>query len=153
MQINIALDQTNDFQAKSLRDDWFGGNVNSSQVRASFVFNIALDKFDAKQMDELPEIIKRDKDKPTVQRMLTIKQESNKKLEDISAAIGASKAATLRAIISYWVDKIGVTGKGKEEKPVKSEEISQTLMVKIALLEKQLNACTQTLKEIKGLTK
>lgn len=147
MQINIALDQDNESQAKSLRGDWYP-NTTSRQTRDAFIFNDAVDRFDAKFMDELPEIIERDSDKATVQRMLTIKQESNKKLEDIAASIGASKTATYRAIIAYWVDKIGVTE--KEEKPAESEEMSQ-LFVKVALLEKQLAACNQTLKEIKEL--
>ena len=149
MQINIALDRWNQNQAKLLRDTWYP-NTTSRQTRDAFIFNDAIDRFDAKLMEELPTIIERDNGNATVQRMLTIKQESNKKLEDIAASIGCSKTATYRAIIAYWIDKIDVTD--SIEKPAESEEISQLLIVKVALLEKQLAACTQTLQEIRELT-
>jgi len=151
MQINTALDHENENQAKVLRGVWYP-NTTSRETRDAFLFNDALDRFDAKFIDELPKIIARDKERAITQRMLTIKTTSNKKLEALAASIGASKAATFRSIIAFWVDKVGVIGK-EEEKPAKSEETSQLLMVKIALLEKQLTACTQTLKEIKELTK
>lgn len=149
MQINIALEKNNENQAKLLRDTWYP-NTTSRQTRDAFIFNDAIDRFDAKLMEELPAIIERDNGYETVQRMLTIKQESNKKLEDIAASIGCSKTATYRAIIAYWIDKIDVAD--RKEKPTESEEISQLLIVKVALLEKQLAACTQTLKEIRELT-
>ena len=150
MQINIALDQDNENQAKLLRDTWYP-NTTSRETRDAFIFNDAVDRFDAKLMGELPAIIERDNGNATVQRMLTIRQESNKKLEDIAASIGASKTATYRAIIAYWIDKIDVTD--NKEKPDESEENTQLLIVKVALLEKQLAACNQTLKEIKELLK
>ena len=148
MQINIALAENNAEQAALLRNAWYP-NTTAMQTRDAFVFNCAIDRFDAEQMESLPEIIEKNNGQTGIQRMLTMKQESNKKLEDIAASIGYSKAATCRAIISYWLDTIDISN--KEETNAEVKRLSQQLFVKIALLEKQLADCSQTLEEIKKL--
>lgn len=152
MQINIALNRNNEKQASVLREAWYA-NTNARETRDSFIFDTAISKFDARLMNELLPIIERDSGLETVQKMLTIKQDSNKKLENIATALGRTKTATYRAIIAYWIDRIGVI-----EEKVKldckertDESKSQLLIVKVALLEKHLADCSKMLNEIKKL--
>ena len=148
MQINIALDQNNDKQAGTLRSAWYP-NTTPRQTRDAFIFNDCIDRYNGKPEDLLS-IIERDAGNATVQRMLTIKSDSNKRLETIASAINGSKAATYRAIIAYSIDNLNASK--SKEKPTESVGVSQLLVEKVALLEKQLDACNQTLREIKELT-
>ena len=58
MQINIALAENNAEQAALLRNAWYP-NTTAMQTRDAFVFNCAIDRFDAGQMESLPEIIEK----------------------------------------------------------------------------------------------
>ena len=61
-----------------------------------------------------------------------------------------SQSNQVKNFNSYFASASKPKTEKKEEKPAESEEMSQ-LFVKVALLEKQLAACNQTLKEIKEL--
>lgn len=105
MQINVALDENNVNQAKTIREAWYP-NTTVRQTRDAFIFNDALDRFGGKAEDLLP-IIEKEDGKSTVQRMLTIKADSNERLKTIAASIEKSIAATYRAIISYTIGSLG----------------------------------------------
>lgn len=148
MQINVALEENNDKQAEIIRSVWYP-NTTASQTRDSFVFNDCIDRFTGNPKSLL-EIIERDDGKPIVQRMLTIKADSNKRLQTIAAGIGKSLAATYRAIITYTIENL--VNVDAELTEVKTEiGVSQLIKEKVALLEKQLVACNQTMEDIKNL--
>lgn len=144
MQINVALDENNVNQAKTIREAWYP-NTTVRQTRDAFIFNDALDRFGGKAEDLLP-IIEED-GKSTVQRMLTIKSNSYERLKTIAASIEKSIAATYRAIISYTIGSLGDIA--IETKEMKTEiGATQLVKEKVLLLEKQLAACNKTLEEI-----
>lgn len=148
MQINVALDENNVNQAKTIREAWYP-NTTVRQTRDAFIFNDALDRFGGKAEDLLP-IIEKEDGKSTVQRMLTIKADSNERLKTIAASIEKSIAATYRAIISYTIETLGDIA--TETKEVKTEiGATQLVKEKVLLLEKQLAACNQTMEEIKRI--
>lgn len=148
MQINVALDENNVNQAKTIREAWYP-NTTVRQTRDAFIFNDALDRFGGKAEDLLP-IIEKEDGKSTVQRMLTIKADSNERLKTIAASIEKSIAATYRAIISYTIGSLGDVA--IETKEVKTEiRATQLVKEKVLLLEKQLAACNQTMEEIKKI--
>lgn len=150
MQINIALNKDSVEQAKIIRSAWYP-NTTARQTRDAFIFNDALDRFKGNPMDLLLPIIERDEGEETIQRMLTIKVDSNERLKTIASAINKSIAATYRAIIAYTIDNLNK--KEIEETPTGSVGVgvSQLVIEKVALLEKQLDACNRTIKEIKDL--
>ena len=148
MQINVALDENNVNQAKTIREAWYP-NTTVRQTRDAFIFNDALDRFGGKAEDLL-QIIEKEDGKSTVQRMLTIKADSNERLKTIAASIEKSIAATYRAIISYTIGSLGDVA--IETKEVKTEiGATQLVKEKVLLLEKQLAACNQTMEEIKKI--
>lgn len=148
MQINVALDENNVNQARTIRNAWYP-NTTVRQTRDAFIFNDAIDRFSG-NVDELLPIIERDDGKTTVQRMLTIKADSNERLKTIASSIEKSMAATYRAIISYTIGNLGEVA--TETKEVKTElGTTQLVKEKVSLLEKQLAACNQTMEEIKKL--
>lgn len=148
MQINVALDENNVNQAKTIREAWYP-NTTVRQTRDAFIFNDALDRFGGKAEDLVP-IIEEEDGKSTVQRMLTIKADSNERLKTIAASIEKSIAATYRAIISYTIGSLGDIA--IETKEVKTEiGATQLIREKVLLLEKQLAACNQTMEEIKKI--
>lgn len=147
MQINVALDENNVNQAKTIREAWYP-NTTVRQTRDAFIFNDALDRFGGKAEDLLP-IIEKEDGKSTVQRMLTIKADSNERLKTIAASIEKSIAATYRAIISYTIESLGDIA--TETKEVKTVGATQLVKEKVLLLEKQLAACNQTKEEIKRI--
>lgn len=148
MQINVALDENNVNQAKTIREAWYP-NTTVRQTRDAFIFNDALDRFGGKAEDLLS-IIEKEDGKSTVQRMLTIKADSNERLKTIAASIEKSIAATYRAIISYTIGSLGDVA--IETKEVKTEiGATQLVKEKVSLLEKQLAACNQTMEEIKKI--
>ena len=148
MQINVALEENNDKQAKEIREEWYP-NTTARQTRDAFIFNDCIDRF-AGNPEELLAIIERDGGKPTVQRMLTIKADSNERLKTIASSIERSITATYRAIITYTIERLGNVD--AESTGVKNEiGVIQLVKEKVALLEKQLLACNQTMEDIKKL--
>ena len=148
MQINVLVDKKSDEQAKWLREMWYP-TTNSNQTRDAFIFNDAIDRFKGSPEDLL-EYIESGEENETVQRKVTIKSESNDRLKTIAAAINKPVTTTYRAIIAYTIANLPTTEKEETAEPV---GVSQLLVEKISLLEKQMEACNQTLKEIKELTK
>lgn len=149
MQINVALEKNSDEQAEIIRKKWYK-TTTAQQTRDSFIFNECVDRFSGEPEDLIPYIGK-DEGSTIVQRRLTIKSESNDRLKTIAAAINKPLASTYRAIIAYTIDNLPNTE--DNENMAEPVGVSQLLMEKIALLEKQMEACNQTLKEIKELTK
>ena len=85
-----------------------------------------------------------------MQRMLTIKADSNERLKTIASSIERSITATYRAIITYTIERLGNVD--AESTGVKNEiGVIQLVKEKVALLEKQLLACNQTMEDIKKL--
>lgn len=150
MQINIALDIDNKKQAEIIRKVKYP-NTTVNQIRDAFIFNQCIDEFN----DDLQVLLiyaERDKDCQIVQRMLTIKAESNERLKTIAASLKLSVAATYRSIIAYSVDKVSDDNIVAEEMPdVKLATENQRLREKVALLENQLIACNKTLEDIKAI--
>ena len=149
MQINVALENNSDEQAEIIRKKWYK-TTTAQQTRDAFIFNECVDRFSGEPEDLIPYIGK-DEGSTIVQRRLTIKSESNDRLKTIAAAINKPLASTYRAIIAYTIDNLPTTE--DNENMAEPVGVSQLLMEKIALLEKQMEACNQTLKEIKDLTK
>lgn len=149
MQINVALENNSDEQAEIIRKKWYK-TTTAQQTRDAFIFNECVDRFSGEPEDLIPYIGK-DEGSTIVQRRLTIKSESNDRLKTIAAAINKPLASTYRAIIAYTIDNLPTTE--DNENMAEPVGVSQLLMEKIALLEKQMEACYQTLKEIKDLTK
>lgn len=149
MQINVALENNSDEQAEIIRKKWYK-TTTVQQTRDAFIFNECVDRFSGEPEDLIPYIGK-DEGSTIVQRRLTIKSESNDRLKTIAAAINKPLASTYRAIIAYTIDNLPTTE--DNENMAEPVGVSQLLMEKIALLEKQMEACNQTLKEIKELTK
>ena len=94
MQINVALDENNVNQAKTIREAWYP-NTTVRQTRDAFIFNDALDRFGGKAEDLLP-IIEKEDGKSTVQRMLTIKADSNERLKTNCSNLQSNY------FLSYW---------------------------------------------------
>jgi hypothetical protein len=147
MQINVFLKKNSNEQAEIIRKEWFP-TTTSNTTRDAFIFDDSITRFSGKPEDLL-KYLKEDDEIETVQRKVTIKSDSNDRLKTIAAAINKPISATYRAIIAYTIDHLP---------PAKSEEnakepvgVSQLLVEKIALLEKQMEACSQTLNEIKAL--
>lgn len=149
MQINVALENNSDEQAEIIRKKWYK-TTTAQQTRDAFIFNECVDRFCVEPKDLIPYIGK-EEGSTIVQRRLTIKSESNDRLKTIAAAINKPLASTYRAIIAYTIDNLPTTE--DNENTAEPVGLSQLLMEKIALLEKQMEACNQTLKEIKELTK
>lgn len=149
MQINVALENNSDEQAEIIRKKWYK-TTTAQQTRDAFIFNECVDRFSGEPEDLIPYIGK-EEGSTIVQRRLTIKSESNDRLKTIAAAINKPLASTYRAIIAYTIDNLPTTE--DNENTAEPVGVSQLLMEKIALLEKQMEACNQTLKEIRELTK
>lgn len=149
MQINVALENNSDEQAEIIRKKWYK-TTTAQQTRDAFIFNECVDRFSGEPEDLIPYIGK-DEGSTIVQRRLTIKSVSNDRLKTIAAAINKPLASTYRAIIAYTIDNLPTTE--DNENTAEPVGVSQLMMEKIALLEKQMEACNQTLREIKELTK
>ena len=149
MQINVFLKKNSNEQAETIRKEWFP-TTTSNQTRDAFIFNDCITRFEGKPEDLL-EYLEEDEEIETVQRKVTIKSESNDRLKTIAAAINKPISTTYRAIIAYTIATLSDTN--NEEVVVEPVGVSQLLVEKIAMLEKQMEACNQTLKEIKELTK
>lgn len=149
MQINVALENNSDEQAEIIRKKWYK-TTTAQQTRDAFIFNECVDRFSGEPEDLIPYIGK-EEGSTIVQRRLTIKSESNDRLKTIAAAINKPLASTYRAIIAYTIDNLPTTE--DNDNTAEPVGVSQLLMEKIALLEKQMEACNQTLKEIRELTK
>ena len=147
MQINVALENNSDEQAEIIRKKWYK-TTTAQQTRDAFIFNECVDRFSGEPEDLIPYIGK-DEGSTIVQRRLTIKSESNDRLKTIAAAINKPLASTYRAIIAYTIDNLHATE--DEEKTAEPVGVLQLIMEKVAQLEKQMEACNQTLKEIKEL--
>ena len=147
MQINVALENNSDEQAEIIRKKWYK-MTTAQQTRDAFIFNECVDRFSGEPEDLIPYIGK-DEGSTIVQRRLTIKSESNDRLKTIAAAINKPLASTYRAIIAYTIDNLPATE--DEEKTAEPVGVLQLIMEKVAQLEKQMEACNQTLKEIKEL--
>ncbi len=144
MQINIALSVRNPLQAEEIRRDRYP-NTTAKQIRDAFIFNGCIDSFDGNVKDLLP-FIEADTGKETVQRMLTIKQESYNRLKDLAGILNKPIAATYRAVIEYTIHAI--REKGIQSNPLKTVGVDRLVIEKVSLLEKQLSDCHNTLKEI-----
>lgn len=149
MQINVFLKKNSNEQAEAIRKEWYP-TTTSKQTRDAFIFDDSITRFGGKPEDLL-EYLEEDEEIETVQRKVTIKSESNDRLKTIAAAINKPISTTYRAIIAYTIDNLSATE--NEENTAEPVGVSQLLVEKIALLEKQMEACNQTLKEIKELTK
>lgn len=149
MQINVFLKKDSSKQAATIRKKWYP-TTTSNQTRDAFIFNDCITRFEGKP-EELLEYLEEQEGLETVQRKLTIKSESHDRLKTIAAAINKPISTTYRAIIAYTIDNLSDTD--NEEVVAEPVGVSQLLVEKIALLEKQMEAFNQTLKEIKELTK
>lgn len=149
MQINVFLKKNSDEQAEAIRKVFYP-TTTSKTTRDAFIFDDSITRFDGKPEDLL-EYLEEDDEIETVQRKVTIKSESNDRLKTIAAAINKPISATYRAIIAYTIDNL--SSNKNAENTTEPVGVSQLLVEKIALLEKQMEACNQTLKEIKELTK
>ena len=136
MQINVKMPDCFFNYAKELRERFFGPNATVKEYRDSFVFSQAIDSFDAPP-SLLIDYINTEQDL-NHQRMVTIRVNTYHKLESLSKTLNCTIASVYRAIINYTVTS------------VESSNISYSdLELKVALLEKQLSDCQETLMQIK----
>lgn len=151
MQVNIALDKENVSQAQTIRKVWYP-YTTGRQTRDAFIFNECIDRFDG-DPEDLLKIVEREEGgvTVTVQRMLTIKVDSNNRLRTLATSIGKSIAATYRALIAYTIEKIGDQNNESNEK--REVGVSQLAIEKLLQLDRELACCEKTLKEIKVLLK
>ena len=149
MQINVLVEKNSDEQAQILRERWYPP-TSSDRIRDAFIFNDAIDRFQASPV-VLLDYIDRGEETETIQRKVTIRSTSYDRLKTIAAAINKPVTTTYRAIIAYTIDNLpDIEGREKNVEPV---GVSQLLVEKIALLERQMMVCNQTLNEIKDLIK
>ncbi|EOT43555.1 hypothetical protein [Enterococcus columbae] len=137
MQINIKMSKELLDYAPILRNNYFG-NSSSKEYRDSFVFARAIDDFNSSPQ-VLTDYINSD-DNLTIQKMISLRQNTYDKLLSLSKTLDCSVASIYRAIIQYTNDNL-------EAK--KDDTTNQELLLKISLLEKQLFDCQQTLAAIK----
>ncbi|WP_298628829.1 hypothetical protein [uncultured Senegalimassilia sp.] len=152
MQINIALTDNNSEQAEVLRSRWYP-SANSQQIRDSFIFNEVIDRFQGDPVEVLADYFRSDDDSRTAQRRITLRQDTNERLRTIASVANKPIAATLRALIAHAVDNLAVTDAKKQAEVQTDATQVQLLNEKIAQLEKQLEACTKTLEDIKQLAR
>lgn len=152
MQINIALTDNNSEQAEVLRSQWYP-SASSQQIRDSFIFNEVIDRFQGDPVEVLADYFRSDDDSRTAQRRITLRQDTNERLRTIASVTNKPIAATLRALIAHAVDNFAVTDAKKQAEAQTDATQLQLLNEKIAQLEKQLEACTKTLEDIKQLAK
>lgn len=152
MQINIALTDNNSEQAEILRSQWYP-SASSRQIRDSFIFNEVIDRFQGDPVEVLAGYFRSDDDSRTAQRRITLRQDTNERLRTIASVTNKPIAATLRALIVHAVDNLAVTDAKKQAEAQTDATQLQLLNEKIAQLEKQLEACTKTLEDIKQLAK
>lgn len=148
MQINVFLKKNSSEQAEIIRKEWYP-TTTSNQTRDAFIFNDCITRFEGKPEDLLKYL--EEEEVEIIQRKVTIKSESNDRLKTIAAVINKPISTTYRAIIAYTIDTISDTN--NEEVVAEPVGVSQLLVEKIELLEKQMEACNKTLKEIKELKK
>ena len=149
MQINVYLEKESYEQAETLRRAWFP-TTTANQTRDAFIFNECIDRFQGNP-ESLLAYLEKPEENGTVQRKVTIKSVSNDRLHTLAAAINKTIASTYRAIIAYTIDHLPVSEeKGKTAEPA---GLSQIIMEKLTQLEKQMEACSRTIREIKELTK
>lgn len=152
MQINIALTDNNSEQAEVLRSQWYP-SASSQQIRDSFIFNEVIDRFQGDPVEVLADYFRSDDDSRTAQRRITLRQDTNERLRTIASVANKPIAATLRALIAHAVDNLAVTDAKKQAEVQTDATQVQLLNEKIAQLEKQLEACTKTLEDIKQLAR
>lgn len=137
MQINIKMPEEILEYAPILRK-YFYGNVSSKEYRDSFVFARAIDEFNCSPQ-VLIDYLDRE-DNLAIQKMVSLRQNTYDKLQFLSKNLDCSVPSVYRAIIQYTKDNLEIP----------KENISnQDLLLKISLLEKQLQDCQQTLNAIK----
>lgn len=146
MRINVKMTEDFDQYAETLRKKYFGPTATAKEYRDSYVFAQTIDTFNA-PIDVLDEYIHNEK-KLNNQRMMTLRQNTYKKLEDISKTKDCSVASAFRAIIMYTVH----TEDFENTENTPNVSISE-LELKITLLEKQLSDCQNTLSQIKRYLK
>ena len=152
MQINIALTDNHSEQAETLRSQWYP-SASSQQIRDSFIFNEVVDRFQGDPVEVLDDYFRNDDDSRTAQRRITLRQDTNERLRTIASVANKPIAATLRALIAHAIDDLAV-GDAKERVGAQADAAQlQLLNEKIAQLEKQLEACSKTLEDIKLLAK
>ena len=149
MQINVALDDDNIEQAAKIRNVNYP-NTSAKQTRDAFIFNQSIDGFND-DINVLLDYVERDKTRDTVQRMVTIKAESNERLKTIAASLNISIAATFRSIIAYTIDHLNITDSENSENINNAVFNKQLLKEKVALLETQIADCCKTLDAVKKL--
>ena len=148
MQMNLGVDVNNRQQADQLRRTYFP-NTSSKQTRDSFIFDQCITSFKDDPKELLP-FIEDDEKTEKVQRMVTLKSETNSRLRTIAGSIGKPIATTFRAIIAYSIAHID-DDFVEEVKPVNNAGVLQLIGEKIELLQTQIDASNRTLDEIKLL--
>ena len=128
-------------------------SASTQQMRDSLIVNEVMDRFQGDPVEVRADYVRSDDDARTAQRRITLRQDTNERLRTISSVANKPIAATLRALIAHAVDNLAVTDAKKQAAAQTDTTQLQLLNEKIAQLEKQLEACTKTLEDIKQLAK
>lgn len=136
MQINVKMPDNFSNYAIELRKRFYGPNATAKEYRDSFVFSQAIDSFDGLP-SQLYEFVNSEQDLKN-QRMVTIRQNTYAKLESFSKTLNCTIASVYRAIITYVATSTTTNVVSHSD-----------LELKVALLEKQLTDCQETLAQIK----
>ncbi len=137
MQVNIALAADNEDQAKRIREAWYPG-ASARQIRDAYLFNCALDRYQGAPEELLP-FIENEKGTAVVKRMLTIKADSYERLN------------RYRAIIRCTAEKLIPNQTAEKEANGEPADVSRLILEKLSKLEKQLEECNNTRREIREL--
>ena len=140
MQINVKMPDCFSDYAKELRERFYGPQATAKEYRDSFVFSRAIDDFNGSP-EQLSELIRNEQDLKN-QRMVTIRQNTYDKLESLSKTLNCTIASVYRAIVTYSATSTSTDANSYSD-----------LELKIALLEKQLADCQETLLQIKDSIK
>ena len=150
MQLNLALDSSNRRQAEQLRNKMYP-NATVKQIRDAFIFDRCIEIF-CEEPQVLLAYFDRDEKSEKVQRMVTIREATNKRLRTISAALEKPLAATFRAIIAYSVDHLNDDFTSDVNvKPLNTADALQQASEVLFLLETQLDAAKKTINDLKSL--
>lgn len=136
MQINVKMPDCFFNYAKELRERFYGPQATAKEYRDSFVFSRAIDEFNGSP-ENLSELVNIEQDLKN-QRMVTIRQNTYDKLESLSKTLNCTIASVYRAIVTYSTTSTSTATNSYSD-----------LDLKIALLEKQLADCQETLLQIK----
>lgn len=128
----------------SLRSRYYGENAQPKDYKDSFVINNAVQLFPIETSKDLMDasITKKDKEDVKISKSINFRSDCYEKLSDISKMLEIPEAEVLRRILYYTLENNNSVTKQDKMK-------LSSLKGKVELLKTQIEACSETLSEIK----